>query len=454
MLLSDFNYKLPPELIAQYPSEKRDHSRLMVLNKATDSLEHKHFFDIVDYLKPGDCLVLNDSKVIKARLRGFKDTGAAVEILLLRRCEDDLWVAMIKPGRKLKPGSIICFDRNEQGFDNKKAAILRGSYAEILDYGQQGTRIIRFTHQGDFMSWLDAAGEMPLPPYIARKAETIDNTRYQTVYSKESGSAAAPTAGLHFTEVLLDKIQEMGVTTAKITLHVGPGTFQPVKSEDIDEHKMHSEDYHISAADADRINVCRANGGRIICVGTTAVRTLESASCNDHESETRAAAHVKSPEITAYDDKTLDSTQEGVTFVSNGRSGNLETTTHIKPPETVAYDACNHGTNVKSPDGETPFNETYVNNSCISFEKTKLNTRSNYRYQVKPGSDSTDIFIKPGYSFKMCDCLITNFHLPKSTLLMLVSAFYGRERLLEAYSEAVSNGYRFFSYGDAMLITT
>ena len=434
MLLSDFNYTLPPDLIALYPSEKRDHSRLMVLDKATDSLEHRRFFDIVDYLRPGDCLVLNDSKVLKARLRGFKDTGAAVEILLIRQCEGGLWEVMIKPGKRLKPGSIVYFDRGRREPGCETNSLLSGSYAEILDYGPQGSRIIRFIHQGDFMSWLDAAGEMPIPPYIARKPETIDNIRYQTVYSNESGSVAAPTAGLHFTEALLDKIQKMGVTTAKVTLHVGPGTFQPVKSEDIDDHKMHSEMYHISVAVADMINACRSSGGRIICVGTTAVRTLESAAYDDRE---RAGSLI------GTENTTPDRALENAAYTAYNER---EYKTSVKTPESVICGKHERVAHIKTLD------DGVFTGSKYSIGKTELNACTNKRYRVKSGSGATEIFIKPGYSFKMCDCLITNFHLPKSTLLMLVSAIYGRERLLRAYSEAIDKGYRFFSYGDAMLI--
>lgn len=340
MKLSDFNYILPEELIAQDPLEKRDNSRLMVLHRDTGAWEHKHFYDIIEYLNPGDCLVVNNTKVIPARLMGVKeDTGASIEVLLLKRKEEKIWETLVKPGKKARIGARISFGDG----------LLIG---EVVDIVEEGNRLIRFEYEGIFEEILDKLGQMPLPPYITHRLQ--DKNRYQTVYAKYDGSAAAPTAGLHFTEELLEKIQKRGIRIAKVTLHVGLGTFRPVKEENVLEHHMHSEFYMVDEAAADAINETKAAGGRIIAVGTTSTRTLET---------------------------------------------------------------------VAEPDGHIP---------------------------VKSGW--TDIFIYPGYQFKAVDCLITNFHLPESTLIMLVSALADRETVLRAYEEAVREKYRFFSFGDAMLI--
>lgn len=337
---SDFYFDLPQELIAQDPLADRSGSRLLVLDKATGRVEHHKFREIVDYLRTGDCLVLNNTKVLPARLMGRKeDTGASIEVLLLKRRENDVWETLVKPGKKAKPGTTICFGDG----------CLR---AEVLEVVEEGNRLIRFTYEGIFEEVLDRLGEMPLPPYITHKLQ--DKNRYQTVYAKYDGSAAAPTAGLHFTKELLKQIEEMGVETAYVTLHVGLGTFRPVKADNILEHHMHSEYYQVTEEAAKKINDAKANGHRVICVGTTSCRTIESA---------------------AKDDGTLE--------------------------------------------------------ECCG---------------------NTDIFIYPGYRFKVLDCLITNFHLPESTLVMLVSALAGRERVMDAYAEAVRERYRFFSFGDAMLI--
>lgn len=345
MRISDFDYYLPEELIAQYPSQKRDESRLLAVHRDSGAVEHKTFYDVIDYLEPGDCLVMNDSKVIPARLFGQKEgTGAKVEFLLIKRREGDVWEAMVRPGRKLRPGARVVFS-DEPGH--------RFS-AEITDYAEGGTRIVRFEYDGSFHDRLEEYGHIPLPPYINRSDEELDRRMYQTVYSREEGSVAAPTAGLHFTEELLDRIREKGVYTAYVTLHVGIGTFRPVKCDTVEEHHMHFEEYEITKENADIINKAKAEGGRIISVGTTSTRTMESAADE------------------------------------NGR-----------------LSACR---------------------------------------------GSTDIFIYPGYEFKIVDALITNFHLPKSTLLMLISALYDREKILEIYKEAVEKRYSFFSYGDAMFI--
>lgn len=343
MNISEFDYELPKELIAQHPSARRDDARLLVVHRDTGQTEHRHFYDVIDYLNPGDCLVLNNSRVIPARLFGVKEkTGARVEFLLIKRREGDIWETMVRPGKKVHPGDVICFGEN---------GALK---AEIIGHGDDGTRIVRFSYQGVFMELLDQIGSMPLPPYIERSDEPEDKERYQTVYSKEDGSVAAPTAGLHFTDELLAQIRQKGVRIAFVTLHVGIGTFRPVKCERVEDHKMHIEEYEIDSENAHIINETKAAGGRLIAVGTTSARTLESAS-----------------------DK-------------NG--------------------------------------------------------------MLAPGNGSTDIFIYPGYQFKMVDSLITNFHLPKSTLLMLISALYDREKILAVYREAVEQRYQFFSYGDAMFI--
>lgn len=340
MHLSDFNYDLPEELIAQDPLSKRSDSRLMVLNRETGGIEHKIFSDIPDYLNPGDCLVINDTKVIPARLMGVKEeTGAAIEVLLLKRHDDRIWETLVKPGKKARPGAVISFG------DGKLVG-------EVVDVVDEGNRLIRFSYDGIFEEVLDELGQMPLPPYITHKLE--DKDRYQTVYAKHTGSAAAPTAGLHFTNELLEQLEAKGIRIARVTLHVGLGTFRPVKVDNILEHHMHSEFYMIDETAAKIINDTRENGGKIVSVGTTSTRTLE----------------------TAADE--------------NG--------------------------------------------------------------YIKACSGWTDIFIYPGYKFKIVDRLITNFHLPESTLLMLVSALYDREKILEAYRIAVEEKYRFFSFGDAMLI--
>ena len=341
MKTSDFYYDLPEELIAQDPLEDRSSSRLMVLDKNTGEITHRIFRDITEYLHPGDCLVINDTKVIPARLIGAKeDTGAKIEILLLKRKENDIWETLVKPGKKCRPGAKVVFGNGE----------LR---AEILEVLEDGNRLVQFSYEGIFEEVLDRLGQMPLPPYITHKLQ--DKNRYQTVYAKYEGSAAAPTAGLHFTKELLKEIEDSGVRIARVTLHVGLGTFRPVKVENVLEHHMHSEYYHVSKEAADIINDTRRNGGRVISVGTTSTRTLESV---------------------AQDDGT-----------------------------------------------------------------------------IVPGSGNTEIFIYPGYKFKAIDCLITNFHLPESTLLMLVSALAGKDHILAAYEEAVKERYRFFSFGDAMFIT-
>lgn len=340
MSLHDYYYDLPEELIAQDPLEDRSSSRLMVLNKENGNVEHHVFKEIIDYLKEGDCLVINDTKVLPARLYGNKvGTDAKIEVLLLKRRENDIWETLVKPGKKCKVGTVISFGDG----------LLMG---KVIDIVEEGNRLIQFQYEGIFEEVLDQLGEMPLPPYITHKLE--DKNRYQTVYAKYEGSAAAPTAGLHFTKELLEEIEAKGVKIAHVTLHVGLGTFRPVKVENILEHHMHSEFYMVDEKDAEMINSCRANGGRIISVGTTSTRTLE----------------------------------------------------------------------------------TVTDESGV----------------VHPGSGWTQIFIYPGYQFKAIDCLITNFHLPESTLLMLVSALAGRENVLEAYEEAVREKYRFFSFGDAMLI--
>ncbi len=340
MKVSDFNYDLPEELIAQHPYEKRDEARLMVLHRNTKQIEHKVFKDIIDYLEPGDCLVLNDTKVIPARLYGKKDTGAKVEFLLLKRIENDDWEAMVRPGNKLKAGAKVSFGDG----------ILQ---AEVLETLEGGNRRVRFTYEGIFNEILDKVGLMPLPPYIKENIKE-ENEKYQTVYAKYEGSAAAPTAGLHFTEELLEKIKEKGVEIAKVTLHVGIGTFRPVKVENVEEHKMHSEHFYVKQIEADKINKAKETGHRVVAVGTTSCRVLESVSDE------------------------------------NGKMKEIET--------------------------------------------------------------DTSIFIYPGYKFKCVDALITNFHLPESTLIMLVSSLAGKDFIMKAYKEAVDKRYKFFSFGDAMFI--
>lgn len=339
MKKSDFYFDLPEELIAQTPLENRTASRLLVLDREKEELSHRHFSDITEYLKPGDCLVLNDSRVLPARLIGTRPGGGATEVLLLRDCGEDVWECLTKPGRKTRIGASVSFGDGMLS-------------ATVVDELEDGKRLLKFEYQGIFLEILDALGQMPLPPYIHEKLENPE--RYQTVYSKHVGSAAAPTAGLHFTKELLAKLQENGIKLAFVTLHVGLGTFRPVKADDLSDHIMHSEYYEISDESARVIAETKKQGGRVIAVGTTSCRTIES----------------------AYDEE-----------------GNL----------------------------------------------------------AKP-SGWTDIFIYPGYQFKVLDALVTNFHLPESTLIMLVSALAGRERVLSAYHEAIQERYRFFSFGDAMLI--
>ena len=340
MKTADFDYDLPQELIAQDPLEQRDSSRLLILDKETGERTHKIFHDIIDYLHEGDCLVINNTKVIPARLIGEREgTGGKVEVLLLKRRSDNVWETLVKPGKKARPGMRLSFGDG----------LLHAEVQEVVD---EGNRLIRFEYEGIFEEILDQLGQMPLPPYITHQLK--DKNRYQTVYAKYEGSAAAPTAGLHFTEELLEQIRAKGVKIARVTLHVGLGTFRPVKVEDVTEHHMHTEFYHVSEEAADIINETKKQGGRVICVGTTSCRTIESAA----------------------DD-------QGIVHATDGY---------------------------------------------------------------------TDIFIYPVYQFNVLDCLITNFHLPESTLLMLVSALAGKENIMAAYREAVEMRYRFFSFGDAMFI--
>lgn len=354
MDVKDFYYELPPELIAQDPLEDRSASRLLVLHKETGELEHTGFRHIADYLNPGDCLVLNNTRVIPARLFGEREgTHGRVEILLLKRKENDIWETLVKPGKKARPGTRILFG----------GGLLTG---EVLEIAEEGNRLIQFTYEGIFEEILDRLGQMPLPPYITHPLQ--DKNRYQTVYAREEGSAAAPTAGLHFTPELLEEIRRKGISIAEVTLHVGLGTFRPVKAEQVQDHHMHSEFYQIDETAARTINETRQRGGRIICVGTTSCRTIESAA------------------------KVLQAK---------------------KQQESGVF-----------PDGTV----------------------------VAPVSGWTDIFIYPGYQFQVLDGLITNFHLPESTLVMLVSALAGREHVLHAYETAVREKYRFFSFGDAMLV--
>lgn len=339
MKVSEFKFDLPEELIAQHPYDKRDEARLMVIDKKTQKIQHKIFKNVIDYLEAGDCLVINDTKVLPARLYGKKETGANVEFLLLKRIEGDFWEAMVRPGNKLKPGTKVTFGNG----------ILK---AEILEVLEGGNRKVKFEYQGIFNEILDQIGLMPLPPYIKEKLE--NNNDYQTVYAKHDGSAAAPTAGLHFTKELLEQIKQKGVQIANVTLHVGIGTFRPVKVENIEEHNMHSEHYYIKQEDADKINEAKKSGHKVVAVGTTSCRVLESVA------------------------------------------------------------------------DENGF--------------------------VQETEGDTNIFIYPGYQFKCVDRLITNFHLPESTLIMLVSSLAGKDFVMQAYQEAVQEKYQFFSFGDAMLI--
>lgn len=341
MKTSDFYFELPEELIAQDPLEDRSNSRLMVIDKKTGARKHKIFKDILGLLKSGDCLVLNNTKVIPARLIGEREeSGGKVELLLLKRQENDVWETLVKPGKKCRKGAKLTFGEG----------LLKATILEVLE---DGNRLIQFSYQGIFEEILDQLGQMPLPPYITHQLK--DKNRYQTVYAKNEGSAAAPTAGLHFTKELLQEIENKGIIIANVTLHVGLGTFRPVKVDDVTSHHMHSEYYEVEPSEAEKINLAKKEGRRVICVGTTSCRTIESAA-----------------------------NEQGI---------------------------------------------------------------------VQAGSDKTEIFIYPGYQFKVMDCLITNFHLPESTLLMLVSALAGKENMMEAYQDAVNERYRFFSFGDAMFIT-
>lgn len=339
MKVSDFNYDLPQELIAQHPYDKRDEARLMVIDAKTQKIEHRIFKDVMEYLSEGDCLVINNTKVLPARLYGKKDTGASIEFLLLKRIEGDIWEVMVRPGNKLKPGSKVSFGDG----------LLK---AEVLEVLEGGNRKVTFEYNGIFNEILDQIGLMPLPPYIKEKLK--ENDKYQTVYAKYDGSSAAPTAGLHFTEELLEKIKQKGVKIANVTLHVGIGTFRPVKAENVEEHAMHSEHYYIKQEEADLINNAKKSGHKVVCVGTTSCRVLES---------------------------------------------------------------------VADENG-----------------------------MVKETEGDTNIFIYPGYQFKCIDRLITNFHLPESTLIMLVSSLAGKDFVMKAYEEAVKEKYKFFSFGDAMMI--
>lgn len=373
MDVKDFDYELPKELIAQDPLKDRSSSRLLCLGREDGTVEHKVFTDILEYFEPGDCLVINDTKVIPARLLGFKEeTHAHAEVFLLNRREGDVWECLVKPGKKLRPGTRVTFG------DGRLTA-------EILEEIEDGNRLVKFTYEGIFEEVLDALGEMPLPPYITHKLE--DKGRYQTVYAKHEGSAAAPTAGLHFTNELLKKIEEKGVTIARVTLHVGLGTFRPVKVDKIEDHHMHTERYIVDEATAAIVNKTLQSGRKVVATGTTSVRTLESAA-------------VPNP---AYEEKT----------------------------------------------GAEEFTEGLVNG--IMALKASDGTVIP-KYILKAGSSDTGIFIYPGYEWKLVGNLITNFHLPQSTLIMLVSSLAGREHVLAAYEEAVRERYRFFSFGDAMFI--
>lgn len=373
MDVKDFDYELPKELIAQDPLEDRSSSRLLVLDKETGEVNHRHFTDILDYLEPGDCLVINDTKVIPARLLGFKEeTGAHVEVFLLKRKDDSIWECLVRPGKKLRSGAKVTF-----GDGRLKA--------EILETMPDGNRLVKFHYEGIFEEVLDALGEMPLPPYITHKL--ADPNRYQTVYAKHEGSAAAPTAGLHFTEELLEEIGKRGVNIARVCLHVGLGTFRPVKADKIEEHHMHVETLIVDRETADLVNCTVADGKKLVAVGTTSVRTLESAA-------------VENPEYAENID-------------------NISFTKEILNGIEVLNDH---------------------NGKIIA------------KYILKSGTMDTGIFIYPGYEWKLVGTLITNFHLPQSTLIMLVSSLAGREHILGAYREAVQERYRFFSFGDAMFI--
>ena len=373
MDVKDFDYELPKELIAQDPLEDRSSSRLLVLDKETGDVEHRTFTDILEYLEPGDCLVINDTKVIPARLLGVKEeTGAHVEVFLLNRKENDVWECLVKPGKKLRSGARVSFG------DGRLTA-------EILEAMPDGNRMVHFTYQGIFEEVLDALGEMPLPPYITHKLK--DKDRYQTVYAKHEGSAAAPTAGLHFTNELLQQIEERGVHIARVCLHVGLGTFRPVKADKIEDHHMHTERYIVDEATAELVNRTVASGHKLVAVGTTSVRTLESAA-------------VINPEYEQNTD-----------------------------------------------------NNSFINEKLNGIEiLTDHNGKIIPKYILAAGSSETGIFIYPGHEWKLVGNLITNFHLPQSTLIMLVSSLAGREHVLNAYRQAVEERYRFFSFGDAMFI--
>ena len=394
MDVKDFDYELPEELIAQDPLTDRSSSRLMLLDKDTGAIEHRHFRDIIDYLEPGDCLVINDTKVIPARLLGVKeDTGAHAEILLLTRKTDNVWECLVRPGKKLREGARVVFGNGE----------LR---AEILGTVNEGNRLVRFEYQGIFEEVLDRLGEMPLPPYIKHKLE--DKDRYQTVYAKNEGSAAAPTAGLHFTNELLSEIEDKGINIARVTLHVGLGTFRPVKADKIEDHHMHSEFYIVNKETAELINRTMESGHKIISVGTTSTRTLESAA-------------VLNPEFEKLSSEGARVENAGTSLDKEGKDGSMD----ISRIE----DQVNKKKYIIGADG-----------------------RIIPKYILKAQSAWTSIFIYPGYEWKLVDELITNFHLPQSTLIMLVSSLCGRTNILNAYKEAVRERYRFFSFGDAMFL--
>lgn len=376
MKVSDFDYHLPPELIAQYPAPERQAARLLVLRRATGAIEHRLFPDLLDYLAPGDLLVLNETRVFPARLFGrMTGTGGKLEVVLLRERQPGTWEALVQPGRRARPGTTVLFGDGR----------LR---AEVLDLTPEGGRALRFSPGDPDLFWreLFRLGEVPLPPYIKRRPEESDRERYQTVYARVTGSVAAPTAGLHFTPELLEQIRNQGVHTAFLVLHVGLGTFRPVKAEQVEQHRMHEEFWRLGRSEADLINDTRRRGGRIVAVGTTTVRALESAAASGRDRDGNGG-------------RTSDGN-------SGGNSGNSDGS--VAPGE-----------------------------GCGS---------------LVAGEGWTRLFIYPGYRFRIIDGLVTNFHLPRSTLLMLVSAFAGREQVLRAYREAVAGRYRFFSYGDAMLI--
>lgn len=408
MDVKDFDYELPEELIAQDPLEDRSASRLMVMDIDTGAVSHRHFRDILEYLEAGDCLVINDTKVIPARLLGIKeDTGAHVEILLLRRMQDDVWECLVRPGKKLRAGARVSFGEG----------LLR---AEILEIGEEGNRLVKFHYDGIFEEVLDRLGEMPLPPYIRHKLK--DKNRYQTVYAEHEGSAAAPTAGLHFTKELLAEIEAKGIQIAHVTLHVGLGTFRPVKVDKIEEHHMHSEFYIVPEETAQLVNETIASGHRIVSVGTTSTRTLESAA-------------VRNP---LYEELERAASETGEKIKAEAKAGNeigskADTTL---PAYSIEYDGTSYRKEII--EGKERF--------------AGSNGRIVPKYILEPASGWTEIFIYPGYEWKLIDALITNFHLPQSTLVMLVSALSSREKVLAAYCEAVAERYRFFSFGDAMLI--